>query len=1412
MTEVSLVGECECRVSSVLGRNTRTLGKQHLFDGSPETCWNSDQGTPQWVALRWAHPVTVTAIVAQFQGGFCGSADSVVEVGSEDGVGWEDGTPWHLEDVGTEQTLRLSHPRTLTRLRITFTTSTDFFGRIIMCRMEGEKVSEFISHTQADPILARQILQSVNWDVEAGVRMYTVLRGASPFHHSGPVRSAPSKLGGCVKPPVAPKPVFDHKPGSETRLIADGRLPTPSSKLAPLPPPRVRKAGGVLPKNAQMVGPVLPLPPVSQDVLQVASSLSETPYHQKAVSVARVSSLPPIQKCSGPDYCTQVSVSTSLVPGINKSSSKSHIGNAKNALLIEKVRGTSASLQEGHKTPAPHHETFTRASSFPHSSSPSQITINRSCVISVNNPNNNTNKNNNLYLDDYPASSVTDSGTPQLPLPMSHPTITTTTTTTAITTTTNTSYSSPSYPTPPSLDSAYIHSPSAVPSAHITTASPSDVSVGLFTIDTLIREPKPVRSQLGSCRDYISSVPITREASNCTCDCREIRQIEKPNHIDKPSQTEKLSQADRVSKDLYPMPEEVKKTNRAMEKKSIREDEVDRVVIHPDVVVTVSGVATGAGPSSLSAPCSPAKPLLRKTEAVDLEEYDYYKKLSRGISKATDNVNLVSKARSEFAQEIWEAMDASRTPFFIETPVFTFTLPDLSIYSDEFRAFLERDLIETSTLVSLESAGRLNWWALVGASQRLWPLATTGDGNCLLHAASLGMWGFHDRLLTLRKALHEFLTRSKFSRPLWRRWRWQVTQQNRETGLVYSQEEWENEWANVLRLASSAPRGEQDRSSGVTGGGGGSITDAGQKVKSQASSGGSKADPSMASKRLSNGFSSNESEDCAGRVYESLEEIHVLALAHVLRRPIIVVADLTLKDVSGEPLAPIPFGGVYLPLECPPSECQRSPLLLTYDAAHFSALVVMEANSSPSLLPAVIPVTDCCHELLPIQFVIDPGDDFVWGRDDLNETVIHKLTITTHDKIGLLNEYLDVVQVAIPPSYLESCQGVEEMESPDNYHPEVEKKSSESSFDSDEGPPYTDGMGAIFPGKGKASKQLQTVAKQFGSIGKTMSKKIKKNLGTLSKLGRTGSFKKKDDYAKSCGLGKNGRGPKVSTHQNYILAAAIHTEKRHAYQEEMVRNYLNNARRRFEKDLELRKRQEEEVRQLEREQLERQAEVEGPVQCINPGCSMFGTALTAYMCSACFAKQREQEQEYKRQTWTGPGSPKAQHQRICDGPQYGAGRSKFYAELDANSVSDATRIPIQQPLSSKKDGTIYLSNSTFYNDVSSVPSSYNMAKTSSTAIKNEASSGEKLPTISTTTTTAIMANHVSDKFTPVAGDEGGMRGTGERSESPSHPCLTQDCKFYGSYSTGGYCSRCYQDNPTLRPKSVMVQQIKSVHL
>ncbi|NXS29308.1 NR2CA protein, partial [Pomatostomus ruficeps] len=54
------------RVSSVLNRDVKQFGKQHLFDGSEETCWNSDQ----WVTLDFPSPVKVSQLHIQFQGGF----------------------------------------------------------------------------------------------------------------------------------------------------------------------------------------------------------------------------------------------------------------------------------------------------------------------------------------------------------------------------------------------------------------------------------------------------------------------------------------------------------------------------------------------------------------------------------------------------------------------------------------------------------------------------------------------------------------------------------------------------------------------------------------------------------------------------------------------------------------------------------------------------------------------------------------------------------------------------------------------------------------------------------------------------------------------------------------------------------------------------------------------------------------------------------------------------------------------------------------------------------------------------------------------------------------------------------------------------------------------------------------------
>nr|XP_031528016.1 OTU domain-containing protein 7A [Vicugna pacos] len=298
--------------------------------------------------------------------------------------------------------------------------------------------------------------------------------------------------------------------------------------------------------------------------------------------------------------------------------------------------------------------------------------------------------------------------------------------------------------------------------------------------------------------------------------------------------------------------------------------------------------------------------------------------------------SIVSLARSHVASE------CSNEQFPLEMPIYTFQLPDLSVYSEDFRSFIERDLIEQATMVALEQAGRLNWWSTVCTScKRLLPLATTGDGNCLLHAASLGMWGFHDRDLVLRKALYTMMRTGAEREALKRRWRWQQTQQNKESGLVYTEEEWEREWTELLKLASSEPRTHFSKNGGTGGG-------------------------------------VDNSED---PVYESLEEFHVFVLAHILRRPIVVVADTMLRDSGGEAFAPIPFGGIYLPLEVPPNRCHCSPLVLAYDQAHFSALVSMEQRDQQRE-QAVIPLTDSEHKLLPLHFAVDPGKAWEWGRDD----------------------------------------------------------------------------------------------------------------------------------------------------------------------------------------------------------------------------------------------------------------------------------------------------------------------------------------------------------------------------------------------------------------------------------------------
>ncbi|KAL3188089.1 hypothetical protein MRX96_004313 [Rhipicephalus microplus] len=115
------------RVSSVLNRDVSNFGKKHLTDGRPDTCWNSDQGTPQWICLDFSAPVALSEIHLQFQGGFAGK-----EVRVEAASSGATACCRIFPEDSNEQKFPLELDTPVERMRIVFCSSTDMFGRIVL--------------------------------------------------------------------------------------------------------------------------------------------------------------------------------------------------------------------------------------------------------------------------------------------------------------------------------------------------------------------------------------------------------------------------------------------------------------------------------------------------------------------------------------------------------------------------------------------------------------------------------------------------------------------------------------------------------------------------------------------------------------------------------------------------------------------------------------------------------------------------------------------------------------------------------------------------------------------------------------------------------------------------------------------------------------------------------------------------------------------------------------------------------------------------------------------------------------------------------------------------------------------------------------------------------------------------------
>ncbi|KAJ6609337.1 galactose-binding domain-like protein [Mycena sp. CBHHK59/15] len=139
MSKSLLTPDTSIKVSSTLDKS---VGKRHLLDGNPETCWTSQQGLPQYIQLDFSERIIPESVYLTFQGGFVGTRCAVKVAILPDNSDGPSGSNWQLstyvfpEDINGQQKFPLKTESAvkngIEKLRLEFEESSDFFGRITL--------------------------------------------------------------------------------------------------------------------------------------------------------------------------------------------------------------------------------------------------------------------------------------------------------------------------------------------------------------------------------------------------------------------------------------------------------------------------------------------------------------------------------------------------------------------------------------------------------------------------------------------------------------------------------------------------------------------------------------------------------------------------------------------------------------------------------------------------------------------------------------------------------------------------------------------------------------------------------------------------------------------------------------------------------------------------------------------------------------------------------------------------------------------------------------------------------------------------------------------------------------------------------------------------------------------------------
>ena len=303
---------------------------------------------------------------------------------------------------------------------------------------------------------------------------------------------------------------------------------------------------------------------------------------------------------------------------------------------------------------------------------------------------------------------------------------------------------------------------------------------------------------------------------------------------------------------------------------------------------------------------------------------------------------------------------------------------------------------------------------------------------------------------------------------------------------------------------------------------------------------------------------------------------------------------------------------------------------------------------------AACPLVDPDFQLLPIHFLVDPGVNFAWGKDDSDPKKLQNLELATEDRLNVISKYLEVQRVLIPKAPLAVGEDAEDDTRPranswSNSRPELVRTAS---LESDSSNASTNGGGGKEKGengkvkdnkeKTRMAKQMQNMAKSFGSIGRSMSKKIKKNFSGMGKHGKPEGGVGGEKNGRKASVGSVTQSTKTVTlseevlrdKQHVLCARLMHT--RLHYQQQMMDNYLAAAKDRFMQDRELRRQQDVEMRQKAELRRQEQVAASVPQACISPECQGTGTAATSYLCPKCYDEQKSEAMQRASQMMQPP--------------------------------------------------------------------------------------------------------------------------------------------------------------------------------